>query len=99
LTTLIVPELAPAGTVAVMLVAETTVKVSAEVPLNFTAVTPVKPVPVKVTTVPTGPTAGVNDVTAKTVITAAALLAAVPTPLLNTALNCLLLSVAAATKL
>lgn len=81
------------------MVAETTVNAVALTPLNFTAVAPVKFVPVRVTTVPTGPAAGVNEVTPRIVITAAALFAAVPTPLLKTALNCLLLSVEAATKL
>ena len=99
LMTVIVPEVAPLGTVAVMLVADTTVNVVALTPLNFTAVAPVKLVPVSVTTVATGPAAGVKEVTPRIVITAAVLLAAVPTPLLNTALNCLLLSVEAATKL
>ena len=53
------PVVAPAGTVAVMEVSETTVKLAAS-PLNLTAVAPVKFVPVIVTTVPTGPKIGVN---------------------------------------
>ena len=36
--------------------------VVAATPLNITAVTPVKPVPVTVTVVPTGPEVGVKDV-------------------------------------
>src|SRR5438552_10909935 len=48
----------PAGTVAVIAVAEVTVKV-ALVPLNATALAPVKLVPLMVTLVPTGPLLGV----------------------------------------
>ena len=55
--TLIVPVVAPAGTVAVIAVAEFTVKL-ALVPLNPTAVAPVKFVPLIVTLVPTGPLLG-----------------------------------------
>jgi hypothetical protein len=51
------PVVAPAGTVAVICVFEFTVKL-AEVPLNVTAVAPVKPVPVIATEVPTGDAAG-----------------------------------------
>lgn len=61
LITLILPVVAVFGTVAVILVAELTVN-WAWIPLNVTAVMPVKPVPVMVTEVPTGPDAGVNDV-------------------------------------
>src|SRR5256885_3254602 len=57
--TLIGPVVAPAGTAAVMVVAEPTVKV-AFVPLNSTAVAPVKLVPLMVTLVPTGPLVGVK---------------------------------------
>ena len=58
-----VPE--PAGLVAVIEVALFTVYGVAGVPPNFTAVTPVKPVPVIVTLVPPpiGPTAGEMAVT------------------------------------
>ena len=56
------PVVAPTGTVAVIEVAETTLNVTAVVPLNFTGVAPVKLVPVIVTTVPTGPVVGVKDV-------------------------------------
>src|SRR6476469_7809714 len=59
--TAIRPVLAPLGTVAVILVAETTVKLAAAVPLKLTAVAPVKLVPVMVTTVPAGPEVGVNE--------------------------------------
>jgi len=55
--TLIVPVVAPAGTVAVICVAELTVNV-ALVPLNFTAVAPVYAVPVTVTLAPTAPLLG-----------------------------------------
>ena len=62
--TLRVPVVAPAGTVAVMLVADPMLKAVALVPLNFTAVAPVKPVPIIVTLVPTAPLAGVKLVMA-----------------------------------
>jgi hypothetical protein len=60
------PVVAPVGTVAVICVAEFTVKLVAVVVLNFTEVV-VKPVPMKFvpviwTDVPTGPKAGVNEV-------------------------------------
>ena len=57
--TLIGPVEAPAGTVAVIVVAEFTVNV-ALVPLNSTALAPVKLVPLMVTLVPTGPLPGVK---------------------------------------
>src|SRR5205814_2529765 len=57
--TLIGPLVAPAGTVAVIAVAELTVKL-ALVPLNSTAEAPVKLVPLMVTLVPTGPLPGVK---------------------------------------
>src|SRR5947207_1601382 len=57
--TLIGPLVAPAGTVAVIAVAEPTVKL-ALVPLNSTALAPVKLVPLMVTLVPTGPLPGVK---------------------------------------
>ena len=56
--TLTLPVAAPAGTVAVREVAETTVKEVAAIPLKLTDVAPVKLVPVRVTRVPTGPVAG-----------------------------------------
>src|SRR5204863_526112 len=59
LVTLIGPLVAPAGTVAVIAVAELTVKL-ALVPLNSTAEAPVKLVPLMVTLVPTGPLPGVK---------------------------------------
>ena len=49
------PVVAPAGTVAVIWVSEVTVNVAAVVPLNFTAVAPVKPLPVMVTEAPGRP--------------------------------------------
>ena len=58
-----VPE-APAPTVALMLVALTTVNVVAAVPPKLTAVAPVKFVPVILTTCPVLPDVGVNDVIA-----------------------------------
>src|SRR5204863_6650095 len=57
--TLIGPLVAPAGTVAVIAVAEPTVKL-ALVPLNSTAEAPLKLVPLMVTLVPTGPLPGVK---------------------------------------
>src|SRR5947207_3038888 len=59
--TLILPVVAPLGTVVSIRVSETTVKVAA-LPLKATAVAPMKFVPVMVTAVPTGPLVGVNDV-------------------------------------
>ena len=59
--TAILPVVAPVGTVAVICVSEFTVN-TAEVPLNFTFVICVRPAPVIVTGVPTGPLGGVNDV-------------------------------------
>jgi hypothetical protein len=59
--TVIVPVPALAGTVAVSDVSETTVN-CALVPPNVTLVVPVKPVPVIVTFVPTGPFVGLNEV-------------------------------------
>ncbi len=55
----------PAGEVAVIEVAELTVKLVALVAPNFTAVAPVKPVPVTVTDVPpaAGPDVGEIEVT------------------------------------
>src|SRR5439155_23354990 len=61
-------DLAPDGTVAVIAVAEFTVKL-ALVPLNRTAVAPVKLVPLIVTLVPTGPLVGVKLVMVGGVIT------------------------------
>ncbi len=68
--TLILPVVAPVGTVAVICVAEFTVNVVAVVVLNFTELVvkvapltvPLKFVPVIVTDVPTGPNGGVNEV-------------------------------------
>ena len=57
------PEVAPDGTFAVSCVAELTVNDVAAVPLNATDVVPVKPVPLTVTEVPTGPELGANPVT------------------------------------
>jgi hypothetical protein len=56
--TLIVPLVALAGTVAVICVSELTVKLVALVALNFTALAPVKAVPVIVTLAPTPPLVG-----------------------------------------
>jgi hypothetical protein len=66
--TVIFPVVAPDGTVAVTEVAVLVVKV-AVMPLNFTAVTPVRFVPVIVTLVPTLPLVGVNDVIVGTPVT------------------------------
>ncbi|OLE97481.1 MAG: hypothetical protein AUG75_07745 [Cyanobacteria bacterium 13_1_20CM_4_61_6] len=54
------PVVAPVGTVARMVVAESTVKFVALTPLNVTAVAPVKFVPVIVTVLPTSPLVGVK---------------------------------------
>jgi len=61
-TTATRPVVAPLGTVAVMVVSEFSVK-TAWTPWNFTAVAPVKFVPVIVTVVPTGPVVGERLVT------------------------------------
>src|SRR5206468_3186880 len=61
--TLMGPVVAPVGTVAVILVAELTLKV-AVVTLNFTPVVPVKPLPVMVTLSPGAPPDGVKPVMA-----------------------------------
>jgi hypothetical protein len=60
LITLILPVVAPDGTVAVILLPEFTVKV-APVPLNVTEVAPVRCKPLIVTEVPTGPLVGENE--------------------------------------
>jgi hypothetical protein len=59
--TVILPVVAPAGTVAVTVVAVLGVN-TAVVPLNLTEVTPLRFVPVMVTLVPVFPLAGANDV-------------------------------------
>jgi hypothetical protein len=59
--TVIRPVVAPAGTVAVILVGELTVKVALTPPMR-TVETPVKFVPVMTTSEPTGPVAGANEV-------------------------------------
>ena len=61
--TVIGPLLAPAGTTALMLVADCTVKVAA-LPLKATAVAPVNPEPLMVTRVPAGPLLGENELIA-----------------------------------
>jgi hypothetical protein len=53
---------APLAITAGILVADATVNDAAAVPPKFTAVAPVKLVPVRVTTVPVPPLVGVNDV-------------------------------------
>jgi hypothetical protein len=75
----IFPVLAPFGTVAEMLVADVTVKIALLLP-NFTAVTPVKFVPVIVTTVPTRPLSGVKPfiVGGATIVKGLALVAVPP---------------------
>jgi hypothetical protein len=60
LVTSIGPLVAPGGTVAVIWLSESTVKLVAPVPLKSTAVAPVKPLPVMVTEVPTGPLEGLK---------------------------------------
>jgi hypothetical protein len=60
--TVIRPVVAPVGTTAVILVDETTLKLLAATPLNFTEVVPVKFVPLIVTVVPLEPLVGVNEV-------------------------------------
>ncbi len=60
--TVIVPVVAATGTVVVIDKSLTTVNVGWLVPLNLTAVAPVKPLPVIVTAAPIGPGEPVNDV-------------------------------------
>jgi hypothetical protein len=75
----IVPLVAPTGTLVVICVSEVTVKPNTLVPLNPTAVAPVKPVPVIVTDTPTAPLFGANELTVGGAKTAkAAVLPAVP---------------------
>jgi hypothetical protein len=69
LVTVISPVVALGGTVAVSCVSELTVKLVAGKPLNWTAVAPVNPLPVTVTTVPNGPEAGVKLLITGTTIT------------------------------
>ena len=69
------PEVAPAGTVAVMRFSFTTVKLLTLVVLNLTAVAPVKPVPVKVTTSPVKPLADVKELMTGSTLKMAALVA------------------------
>lgn len=57
------PVFAPLGTVASISVAETTVNCFALVPLNITALAPLKLLPVIFTDVPIGPLAGVKPLT------------------------------------
>jgi len=77
--TLIVPVVAPAGTVAVICVSEFTVNVTAAVALKATAVVPLKPVPVSVTTVATGPFEGLKEEISGAFVTVK-LVALVPVP-------------------
>ena len=77
--TLIGPVVAPLGTVAEIEVAEFTVKL-ALVPLNRTAVAPVKFVPLIVTVVPTGPLVGVKLVIVGALAVTVKLLALVAVP-------------------
>ena len=57
------PVLAPVGTVTAICVAESTVKLVAATPLNFTAVAPVKKSPLTVTEPPTRALVGEKEVT------------------------------------
>ena len=75
------PVVAPVGTVALTDVAETTDREVPVAPLNLTAVVPVRLVPVIVTTVPTGPLTGVNDVTVGDAIVTVNAPVLVPVPL------------------
>src|SRR5207237_10187667 len=79
LVTVILPVVAPVGTVALICVSEFTVNVVAAVLLKLTPVAPVKPVPVSVTLVPVGPLTGVNEVMLGTTVTVK-LVALVPVP-------------------
>src|SRR5262245_47620615 len=59
--TVIGPVVAPTGTVAVIKISESTLKLRAAVPLKLTCITAVKPLPVSVTTVPAGPLSGEKE--------------------------------------
>jgi hypothetical protein len=72
------PVVAPVGTVAVTCVSEFTLNV-AETPLNVTLVAPVKPIPMIVTEVPTGPLVGLNLVMAGVTVNVPELDAVPPT--------------------
>jgi hypothetical protein len=72
------PVVAPVGTIAWIAVADVTAKFVALTPLNFTAVAPVKFKPLIVTTVPTGPMAGVKLVILGATVKGAALVAVPP---------------------
>lgn len=61
--TVINPEVAPAGTVVVICPSVSTVYGEAGMPLNFTALAPVKPIPLITTVAPVNPAVGVNPVT------------------------------------
>jgi hypothetical protein len=58
--TLMVPVVAPFGTVAVIWMSLSTVKLSAAVPLNFTCVAPVRAAPLMTTLAPTTPDTGLE---------------------------------------
>ena len=75
-----VPVVAPVGTATVIWEIAFTVKLPALVPLNLTAVTPVKLVPVRITEVPTAPLLGLKLVIvgATTVTVKLVLLVTVP---------------------
>jgi hypothetical protein len=77
--TLTVPDVAPVGTVAWIEAVDATVNVTAS-PLIFTAVAPVKFVPVIATTVPAGPLAGVKPVIVGALWVTVKLLALVAVP-------------------
>jgi len=62
--TVINPEVAPAGTLVVICPSLSTVYGEAVVPLNFTALAPVKPLPLIATVAPVKPAVGVKPVTA-----------------------------------
>ena len=62
LVTLILPVVAPVGTVAVICTLEFKVKAVAGVPLKATPVVPANPLPAIVTLVPAGPLVGVKEV-------------------------------------
>ena len=76
-TTLIVPVVAPAGTVAVICPSLFTVK-EATTPWKVTLVAPVNPDPVITTVVPTGPTVGRNPVITGVTLNCVALVAFPP---------------------
>src|SRR5688572_6458319 len=76
-TTLILPDVAPVGTIALILLLESTTKLVALRPLNFTWLAPFRPVPIMVTSEPTEALPGEKEPMPETTVK---LVALSPTP-------------------